>query len=45
MPAFPMTGSLAGQDLGWTNSQVLMRFVLLQAIGTPLLLLLVLKIR
>ena len=35
----------ARQSLGWSNSQVLLRFVLLQAIGTPLLLLLVLKIR
>jgi len=35
----------ARQNLGWSNSQVLLRFVLLQAIGTPLLLLLVLKIR
>jgi phospho-N-acetylmuramoyl-pentapeptide-transferase len=32
-------------NLGWSNSQVLLRFVLLQALGTPLLLLLVLKIR
>jgi phospho-N-acetylmuramoyl-pentapeptide-transferase len=35
----------ARQNLGWSNSQVLLRFVLLQAVGTPLLLLLVLKIR
>ncbi|MGA2378228.1 MAG: phospho-N-acetylmuramoyl-pentapeptide-transferase [Spirochaetia bacterium] len=35
----------ARQNLGWSDSQVLLRFVLLQAIGTPLLLLLVLKIR
>ena len=35
----------ARQNLGWSNSQVLLRFVLLQAIGMPLLLLLVLKIR
>jgi phospho-N-acetylmuramoyl-pentapeptide-transferase len=35
----------ARQNLGWSNSQVLLRFVLLQAIGTPLLLLLVLKVR
>jgi phospho-N-acetylmuramoyl-pentapeptide-transferase len=35
----------ARQNLGWSNSEVLLRFVLLQAIGTPLLLLLVLKIR
>jgi phospho-N-acetylmuramoyl-pentapeptide-transferase len=35
----------ARQALGWSNAQVLMRFVLLQALLTPLLLLLVLKIR
>ena len=35
----------ARHNLGWSNSQVLLRFVLLQALGTPLLLLLVLKIR
>jgi phospho-N-acetylmuramoyl-pentapeptide-transferase len=31
--------------LGWSNTQVLVRFVLLQAIGTPLFLLLLLKVR
>jgi phospho-N-acetylmuramoyl-pentapeptide-transferase len=35
----------ARQRLGWSNTQVLLRFVLLQAIGTPVLLLLVLKVR
>ena len=30
---------------GWSNTQVLVRFMLLQAVGTPLLLLLLLKIR
>ncbi len=35
----------ARQNLGWSNSQVLLRFVLLQAFGAPLLLLLILKIR
>jgi phospho-N-acetylmuramoyl-pentapeptide-transferase len=33
------------QRYGWSNTQVLMRFVLLQAVGTPLLLLLLLKVR
>ncbi len=33
------------QALGWSNSQVLLRFGLLQAFVTPLLLLLVLKVR
>jgi phospho-N-acetylmuramoyl-pentapeptide-transferase len=32
-------------NLGWSNTQVLIRFVLLQAVGTPLLLVLLLKIR
>jgi phospho-N-acetylmuramoyl-pentapeptide-transferase len=31
--------------LGWSNTQVLVRFVLLQAIGTPILLVLLFKIR
>lgn len=31
--------------LGWSNTQVLVRFVLLQAIGTPLLLVLLFKVR
>jgi phospho-N-acetylmuramoyl-pentapeptide-transferase len=31
--------------LGWSNPQVLVRFALLQALGTPLLLLLLLKVR
>ncbi len=31
--------------LGWSNTQVLVRFVLLQALGTPLFLLLLLKVR
>jgi phospho-N-acetylmuramoyl-pentapeptide-transferase len=35
----------ARQRLGWSNTQVLLRFVLLQALGTPLLLMLVLKVR
>ena len=35
----------ARQNLKWSNTQVLMRFVLLQALGAPLLLLLILKIR
>ena len=35
----------ARERRGWSNAQVLMRFVLLQAIVTPLLLVLVLKIR
>jgi phospho-N-acetylmuramoyl-pentapeptide-transferase len=33
------------QRLGWSTTQVLVRFVLLQALGAPLLLLLILKIR
>jgi phospho-N-acetylmuramoyl-pentapeptide-transferase len=33
------------QKLGWSNNQVLVRFVLLQAVGAPLFLLLLLKIR
>jgi len=33
------------QTLGWSNSQVLLRFGLLQALVTPVLLLLVLKVR
>lgn len=32
-------------SLGWSNSQVLVRFMLLQAVGTPILLVLLLKIR
>jgi phospho-N-acetylmuramoyl-pentapeptide-transferase len=35
----------ARQNLGWSTTQVLMRFVLLQALGAPILLLLLLKIR
>jgi phospho-N-acetylmuramoyl-pentapeptide-transferase len=31
--------------LGWSNTQVLVRFVLIQAVGTPLFLLLLLKVR
>jgi hypothetical protein len=31
--------------MGWSNTQVLVRFVILQAIGTPLLMVLLLKIR
>jgi phospho-N-acetylmuramoyl-pentapeptide-transferase len=30
---------------GWSNTQVLVRFMLLQAVGTPILLVLLLKIR
>jgi phospho-N-acetylmuramoyl-pentapeptide-transferase len=33
------------KDLGWSNTQVLVRFMLLQAFGTPLLLVLLLKLR
>ncbi len=32
-------------NMGWSNTQVLVRFMLLQAIGTPILLVLLLKIR
>jgi phospho-N-acetylmuramoyl-pentapeptide-transferase len=32
-------------NLGWSNTQVLVRFVLLQAVGTPLLLVLLFKVR
>jgi phospho-N-acetylmuramoyl-pentapeptide-transferase len=32
-------------NLGWSNSQVLIRFMLLQAVGTPILLVLLLKVR
>jgi phospho-N-acetylmuramoyl-pentapeptide-transferase len=35
----------ARQNLGWSNTQVLVRFVLLQALGTPILLVLLLKVR
>jgi phospho-N-acetylmuramoyl-pentapeptide-transferase len=35
----------ARERLGWSNEQVLLRFVLLQAVGTPILLMLVLKVR
>jgi phospho-N-acetylmuramoyl-pentapeptide-transferase len=35
----------ARQNLKWSNTQVLLRFVLLQAICTPILLMLVLKVR
>jgi phospho-N-acetylmuramoyl-pentapeptide-transferase len=31
--------------LGWSNTQVMVRFMLLQAVGTPLLLILLLKLR
>ncbi|MGC9521966.1 MAG: phospho-N-acetylmuramoyl-pentapeptide-transferase [Anaerolineae bacterium] len=31
--------------LGWSNTQVLVRFVLLQAVGTPILLILLFKVR
>ncbi len=33
------------QKYGWSNTQVLVRFMLLQAVGTPILLVLLLKIR
>lgn len=33
------------RNLGWSNTQVLVRFMLLQAIGTPLLMVLLLKLR
>ncbi len=33
------------KNLGWTGTQVLVRFMLLQAIGTPLMLVLLLKLR
>lgn len=33
------------KNLGWSNTQVLVRFMLLQAIGTPLLLMVLLKLR
>jgi phospho-N-acetylmuramoyl-pentapeptide-transferase len=32
-------------NLGWSNTQVLVRFMLLQAVGTPILMILLLKIR
>jgi phospho-N-acetylmuramoyl-pentapeptide-transferase len=32
-------------NMGWSNTQVLVRFVILQAVGTPLLLMLLLKVR
>jgi len=32
-------------NLGWSNTQVLVRFMLLQTVGTPLLLVLLLKVR
>lgn len=35
----------ARHNLGWSNTQVLVRFVLLQAVGTPLLLVLIFKVR
>jgi len=31
--------------MGWSDTQVLVRFMLLQAVGTPILLVLLLKIR
>ncbi|MCP5183641.1 MAG: phospho-N-acetylmuramoyl-pentapeptide-transferase [Pseudomonadales bacterium] len=33
------------KNLGWSNTQVLVRFMLLQAIGTPLMMVLLLKLR
>lgn len=33
------------KNLGWTGTQVLVRFMLLQAVGTPLMLVLLLKLR
>jgi phospho-N-acetylmuramoyl-pentapeptide-transferase len=33
------------QSKGWSNTQVLVRFMLLQAVGTPILLVLLIKIR
>lgn len=33
------------QSCGWSNTQVLVRFMLLQAVGTPILLVLLLKVR
>jgi phospho-N-acetylmuramoyl-pentapeptide-transferase len=33
------------QNKGWSNTQVLVRFMLLQALGTPILLVLLLKVR
>jgi len=33
------------ENMGWSNTQVLVRFMLLQAVGTPILLVLLLKIR
>jgi len=33
------------QNKGWSNTQVMVRFMLLQAVGTPILLVLLLKIR
>jgi phospho-N-acetylmuramoyl-pentapeptide-transferase len=35
----------ARKNLGWSNTQVLLRFILLQALATPILLVLVLKVR
>ena len=35
----------ARHNMGWSNTQVLVRFVLLQAVGAPILLVLLLKIR
>ncbi|MDH5737811.1 MAG: phospho-N-acetylmuramoyl-pentapeptide-transferase [Gammaproteobacteria bacterium] len=32
-------------NLGWSNSQVLVRFMLIQAVGTPILMVMLLKIR
>ncbi len=32
-------------NLGWSNTQVLIRFMLLQAVGTPILMVLLLKVR
>lgn len=41
---YPLHDHVRGQ-LGWSNSQVLVRFVLLQTILTPLLLLFIMKVR
>jgi phospho-N-acetylmuramoyl-pentapeptide-transferase len=35
----------ARKNLGWSNTQVLLRFILLQALATPILLVLVIKVR
>jgi phospho-N-acetylmuramoyl-pentapeptide-transferase len=33
------------KNIGWSNAQVLMRFVLIQAVLTPLLFIILMKIR